>query len=166
LPETEPEFRTQALQRCAILCRLREAARMRCCAAAKRTQISFRARVARALTTACGPCNKQCATAPDGSYSPIQLGLSFLHAKMHSCRPTGHHHPNTKLPIQARLIAISANKPMMAPISCVMIGLSLIGCFIARPKRALPVRCWERVRSPAVAALPIKKRTRLDFVSW
>ena len=52
LPETAREFRTQALRMCAILWRLREAARMRCCAAAKRTEISFRAGVARSLTIA------------------------------------------------------------------------------------------------------------------
>jgi hypothetical protein len=44
---------------------------------------------------------------------------------------TGHHHPKAKLPIQARVIATSANKPMMAPTSCGAMDLSLTGCFIA-----------------------------------
>jgi hypothetical protein len=60
-----------------------------------------------------------------------QEQLSGLHAKTHSYRPTGHHHPKTKLPMQARSIATSVNKPMMAPRWCVTLALWLTGWFIA-----------------------------------
>jgi hypothetical protein len=61
----------------------------------------------------------------------VRPGCHLLHAETHSYRPTGHHHPKTKLPIQARLIATSVNKPMMAPRWCVTLALWLTGWFIA-----------------------------------
>jgi hypothetical protein len=72
-----------------------------------------------------------CALVP-GRYRMLGVGgISIIRADCRQRRAAGHHHPKTKLPIQARLIATSVNKPTMAPRWCVTIGLSLTGWFIA-----------------------------------